>query len=172
SMASGTLSIDFLVVRYNTDGSLDTSFGDPDPLNAPLHRGYVVTPFSTGYDVAHAALLQPDGKIVVGGYTFPTASMAVARYNTDGSLDPTFGNGGKVFVDLPGGWGLAIQSDSKLLIAGETQGDSSFVVARLNPNGALASSFAAGGNLVVKPTSSKHGGQALAYAIAIQRVPS
>jgi uncharacterized delta-60 repeat protein len=171
SMASGTLSIDFLVVRYNTDGSLDTSFGDPDPLNAPLHRGYVITSFSTGYDAAHAGLLQPDGKIVVGGYSSSTASMVVGRYNTDGTLDPTFGNGGKVFVDLRGVWGLAIQSDSKLLIGGETQGDSSFAVARLNPNGALDSSFATGGKLVVNPTNSKRGGRALANAIAIQRVP-
>ena len=171
STLSGTLSIDFLVVRYNTDGSLDTSFGDPDPLNSPLRLGYVITPISTNYDAPHAALLQPDGKIVVGGNSSLTASMVVARYNTDGTLDSTFGSGGKVFVDLPAVLGLAIQSDSKLLLAGYS-GSDSFAVARLNPNGALDSSFATGGKLVVNPTNSKRGGRALANAIAIQRVPA
>lgn len=171
STLSGTLSIDFLVVRYSTDGSLDTSFGDPDPLNSPLRLGYVITPFSTYYDAAHAVLLQPDGKIVVGGNSSLTRSMAVARYNTDGTLDPTFGNGGKVLVDLPSLKGLAIQSDSKLLLAGDNQADS-FAVARLNPNGTLDSSFGAGGKVVVSVTTRKHGGSALGNAIAIQRVPA
>jgi uncharacterized delta-60 repeat protein len=170
STASGTLSIDFLVVRYNTDGSLDTSFGDADPLNPPLHRGYVVTSFGTGVDQAHVALLQPDGKIVVGGYSGSTFSTAIARYNTDGTLDPTFGSGGKVFVDVPDARSMAMQSDSKLLLGGDV-GDS-FVVARLNPNGTFDSGFGTGGKVVANATTRKRGGTAVTNAIAVQRVPA
>jgi uncharacterized delta-60 repeat protein len=171
STLSGTLSIDFLVVRYNNDGSLDTSFGDPDPLNPPLHRGYVITSFGTGVDQAHVALLQPDGKIVVGGYSGSVVSSVVARYNSDGTLDATFGSGGKLFLVVPSIHGLAIQSDGKLLLGGDSQGDS-FAVARLDPNGALDSSFGTGGKVVVNATTGKHGGSATGSAIAIQRVPA
>src|SRR5689334_22880796 len=71
------------VARYNTDGSLDTTFGTD---------GKVTTDFNPSA-VAYSVAIQPDGKIVVAG---GGSGVAVARYNTDGSLDPTFGAGGKV----------------------------------------------------------------------------
>jgi uncharacterized delta-60 repeat protein len=163
---------DFMVLRYNTDGSLDTSFGDPDPLNPAVRRGFVITPFTSGRDFGRAALLQPDGKIVVGGYADP--NMAVARYNSDGTLDTTFGSGGKVTV----GFGvsaqatsIAIQSDGKLILAGfEVAYTYVIGLARLNSNGSLDSSFGTGGLLTLNPRGPA--GYAWAWSVAIQRVPA
>ena len=83
------------LIRYNIDGSLDTSF-DGD--------GKVTTEILNN-DEATSVTIQPDGKIVVGGAA--ASDFALARYNTDGSLDTTFGNGGKVvpFLMVPRGAG-------------------------------------------------------------------
>ncbi len=84
----GPTTSDFLIVRYNGDGSLDTSFGN---------GGKVLTDFGM-QDYAHAIAVQPDGKIVAAGVgEGPSSTNTVlARYNADGSLDSTFGIGGKV----------------------------------------------------------------------------
>ena len=82
----------FGVARYEVDGTLDLGFGD---------GGKVRTRFPGGA-AAHAVLVQPDGKIVVGGsrgYDF-----ALARYTTDGSLDAGFGRGGTVTTPLGTAW--------------------------------------------------------------------
>jgi uncharacterized delta-60 repeat protein len=165
-------SMSFTVLRYNVDGSLDTLFGDPDPLNPPMRRGFVVTSFSTSSNnIAHALLLQPDGKIVVGGSGL---NMAVARYNSDGTLDTSFGSGGKVIVDFGSSAAVqrvALQSDGKLVLAGQAGAPSGFGLARLNPNGSLDSTFGTGGKLVVNPSSVKRG-SGFAWALAIQRIPA
>ena len=164
---------DFAVVRYNTDGSLDTSFGDPDPLNPPLRLGYVLTPFTSGSDWGQAAALQADGKIVAGGYAQP-GSFAVARYTSDGTLDATFGSGGKTIIDFGSSANLhqlVIQSDGKLVLAGDAGSPSQFALARLNQNGTLDSTFGTGGKLLVNPSSVKRG-RGFAYTVAIQRVPA
>src|SRR5207245_943210 len=86
---------DFALARYNPDGSLDPSFGS---------GGRVLTDFG-GYDEASALALQSDGKIVVAGFSDVVGfGFALARYNPDGSLDPSFGSGGRV---LTGGVALA-----------------------------------------------------------------
>ena len=80
----------FALARYNTDGSLDTTFGS---------GGLVTTSFGDGDDVATGVAVQGDGQIVVSGTTLVDGSgnigtathFALARYNTDGSLDTTFG---------------------------------------------------------------------------------
>jgi uncharacterized delta-60 repeat protein len=83
---------DFALVRYNSDGSLDTSF-DGD--------GKVTTPIGTSYDDAESVTLQPDGKILVAGHTQGSSwDFALARYNSDGSLDTTFGGSGKVTTPI------------------------------------------------------------------------
>ena len=70
---------DFALVRYNADGSLDTSFGGGD--------GIVTTPIGTSNDSANGVLVQPDGKIVVAGTAFGSTGydFALVRYNSDGS---------------------------------------------------------------------------------------
>ncbi|HKP10936.1 MAG TPA: delta-60 repeat domain-containing protein, partial [Blastocatellia bacterium] len=87
----------FALARFNSDGSLDNSFGS---------EGKVTTAFSGQRCEAYAIALQPDGKIIAAGYstqtTRPTHILAMARYNSDGSLDRSFGNGGKVSNDFFG----------------------------------------------------------------------
>src|SRR4030095_7517656 len=111
---------DFLVARYNADGALDTSFGTGCKT---------LRDFSTPVDVTVAVALQPDGKIVVVGGTRQLGSrttipydLALARFNPDGSVDTTFGTGGRV-VDVVAGtddlaYGVALQSDGKIVAAG------------------------------------------------------
>ncbi|MBL9133011.1 MAG: hypothetical protein JNG86_17510, partial [Verrucomicrobiaceae bacterium] len=81
---------DFTVARYLQNGVLDVTFGG---------NGKVQTPIGSGDDDAEAVAIQSDGKIVVAGHTITAArgwDIAVARYNTNGSLDTTFGSGGKM----------------------------------------------------------------------------
>jgi uncharacterized delta-60 repeat protein len=137
---------DFAVARYNTNGSLDETFGT---------GGIVTTPIGTSTDRANSVVLQSDGKIVVAGYarittTSTTDDIAVARYNTNGSLDETFGTGG--FVTTPIGTStdransVVLQSDGKIVVAGyasitTTSTTDDIAVARYNTNGSLDTTF-------------------------------
>lgn len=85
---------DFAVVRYNTNGSLDNTFGN---------NGVVTSDLQTGSDdVAYSIALQTDGKIVLAGYSDNGSNKdaALVRYNNDGTLDNTFGNNGIVLTDF------------------------------------------------------------------------
>ncbi len=138
-------NMDFAVVRYNLDGSLDMTFGD---------GGTVITDFGTRGDAAYSVAVQSDGKIVAAGRKSTTATgsssapgdFALARYNTDGSPDTTFGVDGKVTTDLGGGTeqadSVAIQSDGKIVAAGRSNG---FGIARYNSDGSLDPTFGNGG---------------------------
>jgi uncharacterized delta-60 repeat protein len=138
---------DFAVVRYNTDGSLDTSFsGD----------GIVTTAIGDVDDLVTSVLLQSDGKIVAAGYTYDGATIdfAVVRYNTDGSLDTTF-NAGVIDGIVTTGIGasqavaesIALQSDGKIVAAGYAgaSGVNDFAVVRYNTDGSLDTSFSGDG---------------------------
>ena len=107
---------DFVVTRYNTDGTLDITFGN---------RGKVRTDFPGLAAVPSSVVIQPDGKIVVAGGAFPLFTFAgnfeVVRYNTNGSLDTSFGDGGIVTTIFPAGsyaFDVALQSDGKIIAAG------------------------------------------------------
>jgi uncharacterized delta-60 repeat protein len=164
-------NLDFVALRYNSDGSLDKTFGDPDPLNPPLRLGYVRTPFSTDYDPSQTSLLQPDGKIVLAGSAKSSGVdvWAVVRYKTDGTLDPSFGIGGKKTLSVSNSLvqDIAIQSDGKLVLVGKPD----FTIMRLNQDGSPDASFGTGGKVTASP-SSKKGGSGMAYAVAIQRIPA
>ena len=84
---------DFALVRYNNDGTLDSSFNS---------TGIVYTSFGTSFDVANAAAIQADGKIVVAGVTDLGGNFdfAVARYNVNGTLDTSFDTDGKVTTSV------------------------------------------------------------------------
>jgi uncharacterized delta-60 repeat protein len=115
----------FALARYLADGSLDPSFGGD---------GTVVSAITISQDVlvAGALVLQPDGKIVVGGSTVQSSSVfAVARYLGDGSLDASFdGDGIAVLTGGPAfAYGLALQADGKIVAAG-SPGAGDLVVAR------------------------------------------
>lgn len=137
---------DIALVRYNSDGTLDNSFGT---------AGIVTTNINND-DLPESVALQSDGKIVIGGSSNATnvgADFAVVRYNSDGSLDNTFGTGGITTVDIGfGGAGstdlahsVAIQSDGKIILAGQTAlstgGNDDVAIVRLTSSGVLDSGF-------------------------------
>jgi uncharacterized delta-60 repeat protein len=136
----------FALARLNPDGSFDASFGD---------AGHVTTPFDDSAGAA-AGLLQPDGRIVavgmVGFSTFDT--IAAARYNADGTLDPTFGDGGQLTLPQFQPFtvrDVALQPDGKILIAGTAgpwNGPWDFGLVRLLPNGAPDTSFGGDGLVI------------------------
>jgi uncharacterized delta-60 repeat protein len=141
---------DFALARYNIDGSLDQSFGT---------AGKVKTDFFGSIDSGFGIALQQDGRIIVAGATIVNSSnndFAVARYNTDGTLDNTFGNGGKVTTDFFGfsdrGTDVIVQQNGRILVAGSAfRGIASvvdFALVRYNADGTLDSSFGAGGRVV------------------------
>jgi uncharacterized delta-60 repeat protein len=145
-VVAGVSSGDFAVGRYNSDGSLDSTFGS---------GGIVTTDFNGPSDHAYDVALQPDGKIVVAGWAANVSltDFGVVRYNTDGSLDSSFGAGGKVTTDFQNdndsAYAVAIQSDGKIVVAGDVAigGLFYFGIVRYNSNGALDSSFGVGGKL-------------------------
>jgi uncharacterized delta-60 repeat protein len=153
----------FALARYNSDGTLDASFGS---------GGQVTTNFGNEYDYAYAVAIQSDGKIVAAGYAFIWSDFdfALARYNSDGSLDASFGSGGRVSTDF-GGWdyayAVAIQSDGKIVVAGYAPvgGNNNFALARYNSDGSLDTSFGSGG-MVTTDFGSEND---RASAVAIQR---
>jgi uncharacterized delta-60 repeat protein/uncharacterized repeat protein (TIGR02543 family) len=152
---------DFALARYTSAGSLDTSFGT---------GGMVTTDFGSNYDYANAVLLQADGKIVaagmaqIGGH----AVFALARYNSDGSLDTGFGTGGEVTTPIGAlnsmGYAAALQSDGKIVIAGSSNNGSSFALVRYNSDGSLDTGFGTGGEV----TTAIGTGNNAAFAVAIQ----
>jgi uncharacterized delta-60 repeat protein len=114
------------VTRLNPNGSLDTTF-DGD--------GTATIDFGSMADLANDAVLQPDGKIVVAGYTQADEDVAVVRLDPDGSLDATFGTDGKATVDFGGvatfGFAVALQPNRRIVVAGQRTGNDDFAVARL-----------------------------------------
>ena len=143
-------SSDFVLVRYNVNGSLDTTF-DSD--------GKVTTDIGTNSgDTALTVVLQSDGKIVAAGYSDVGGSgdFALVRYNVDGSLDTSFDSDGKVTTDIgisssdSAGYSVVLQSDGKIVFAGSSVvgGSSDIVVVRYNANGTLDTSFDTDGKVV------------------------
>ena len=99
-------------------GGLDSSFsGD----------GKAVTDFTSRHDWASAVVVQSDGAILVAGESGygSGARFGVARYRTDGTLDPSFGGDGKVRTDLTNGidfaYDMALQADGKIVVTGEAR---------------------------------------------------
>src|SRR5665647_93001 len=142
--SSNNSNLDFALVRYNPDGSLDTSFH---------FNGQVVTVVGSNDDAALGVALQDDGKIVTCGYTFngKDRDIALVRFTGDGSLDIEFGVNG--IVTLPIGSGndvaaaVAVQSDGAILVSGTVEDASrkAGVLVRFLPNGTVDSSFGKGG---------------------------
>ena len=132
----------YIIFNYPTfiskrfpDGSIDSSYG---------FDGYSR---SVSFNDAYAAL-QPDGKIVIAGSGF-----GVARINTNGMPDSTFGNNGMQTTGFNGNSNassVAIQSDGKIVVAGtdEINGDTYFAVARYNTNGSPDNTFNGNGQLI------------------------
>ena len=152
----------FALVRYADDGALDASFGV---------GGIVTTDFVGPPRAAHALVLQPDGKLVVAGERRApqTNDIAIARYDSDGTIDASFGTGGVAATNLEGDFetGLAVvrQADGKLVVAGQRSDGTvaDFVLVRFDANGVLDADFAGGGSL-----TDFGGGPDAALALAAQ----
>jgi len=142
---------DFAITRYNADGTLDSTFG---------RGGKVRTDFPGLAAVPSSVVIQSDGKIVVAGGAFPIFTFAgnfvIARYNSNGKLDRSFGDNGIVTTFFEAGSyasSVALQSDGKIIAAGTVfvdfiigeQSDTDFALARYNRDGSLDTTFGSGG---------------------------
>ena len=142
------------------NGSLDTTFGI---------GGKVTTAIGTSNDIATSVAIQSDGKIVAAGYSWNGSNddFALARYNVDGSLDTSFGIGGKVTTAIgtseDGAFSVAIQSNGKIVAAGVSFNEDKyhFALARYNVDGSLDTSFGIGGMVTTAI------GSALSYALSV-----
>ncbi|WP_297696753.1 DUF2341 domain-containing protein, partial [uncultured Eudoraea sp.] len=132
------LSDDFAVLRYNSDGTPDTTF-DGD--------GMVTTSFSAGLDQAYSIQIQPGGEILVLGTSSNGTELTMARYNADGSLDTSFDGDGKLTASFPAGLqnpdSVLLQSDGKILVSGTQYvvDHHQLALARFDANGNIDTSF-------------------------------
>jgi uncharacterized delta-60 repeat protein len=142
----GTAVLGFIAVTAvigDTTG-LDPAFGV---------GGKVVTDVSGRYDEIRALAIQGDGRIVVAGVTgtTPRRDFAIARYHSDGRLDPSFADAGTTVTDFGGGddvaWAVAVQADGRIVVGGTTDGD--FALARYSVDGTLDSQFGVGGKVAI-----------------------
>ena len=134
------LNNDFALVRYKSDGKLDSAFGD---------KFKVSTDFG-GNDVGYSVAIQADKKIVVAGSSSKNyGDFALARFRQNGKPDSSFGINGKVTSDFGGGGGgyaVAIQADGKILVAGSSYNE--FALARYNADGKRDTTFGARGRVI------------------------
>jgi uncharacterized delta-60 repeat protein len=161
---------DFAIAKYNADGSLATDFGD---------NGLVITDINNqSSDVAMAVAIQDDGKIVVAGRShagtvYENYSFAIARYNPDGTLDPSFGVQGKVsypyesYDDYSYEVSMALQPDGKIVVTGTCYQNiyDVFMTVRFTTAGQIDPTFGVNGKVI---TSLGEGFNGYPNAIAIQ----
>ncbi|MEO6435898.1 MAG: PKD domain-containing protein [Tepidisphaeraceae bacterium] len=151
-ISSGTATgNDVAIARFNEDGSLDMTFGGG--------TGKVVTDLGSSFDTANSLAVQSDGRIVLAGETRTSTSstdFALVRYNADGSLDTSFGTGGKVRTDLNTNSAdrpraMMLTPDGRIVVVGSTLAgfNSRFAAARFTTSGQLDTSFGGGDGVVI-----------------------
>jgi uncharacterized delta-60 repeat protein len=156
-------TLDFAVLRYNTDGTLDNTF-DGD--------GIAITDINSNDDYARSITLQTDGKIIVAGYAYLGffTDVAAVRYNTDGSLDNTFSFDGKAYTGVGSmddyGNCVVVQPDGAVVISGYTNEGlyNDFAVVRFTASGILDNTFDSDGVV----TTNFDGYDDFSYACALQ----
>ncbi len=152
---------DFALVRFNDDGSLDNGFGS---------QGKVATDLGNSPDIGFTAAIQNDGKIIVAGTSSSAHSnMSLVRYNTDGIIDTSFLNHGRILNDMgssSAGYSASVLPDGKIIVAGfyDNGSNSDFLLSRFNTDGSLDFSFPGGGN----ETQDLNGASDVANSIAVQ----
>ena len=147
-VVAGQRKSDFALVRYNSDGSLDNTFNGTGKVTTDIA--------SSSDDYARQVVVQSDGRIVVGGFFLggDNNNFVLVRYTSNGSLDSSFGTGGKVKTDLGSredrASGLALQSDGKILLGGGWGNGSrfDFALVRYNVNGSLDTTFNGTGKVI------------------------
>ena len=140
---------DFAVVRYNPNGTLDSTFGT---------KGIVTTSISNADDYASSLAIQIDNKIIVAGSSFNEKDFAMIRYNPNGTLDNTFGKNGIVNIQSDSSYNVissvAIQSDGKIVAAGSSGNNSTIL--RYNSDGTLDNNFGVNGIEITPIGNSKN----------------
>jgi uncharacterized delta-60 repeat protein len=160
-VVAGYEGSDFAIARFTAAGVLDTSFsGD----------GMQTVDFAGAIEQAWALARQSDGRLIMGGSSGPssTTDFALARLNTDGSLDTTFSGDGRATADITGGdsvRALAIQSDGRIVAAGAagTLYQRDFGIARFATDGSLDLTFSGDGK-----TTTTFGDLDYAEGVAVQ----
>ena len=141
-------SFDFTLFRVNQDGQLDPDFGN---------NGIVITPISNLTDRAHSIDLQADGKILAAGFLHDGVhwDFVMARYLSNGAIDPDFGTNGIVIVDFASdddfAYSVKLQADGKIVMAGYAVNGSDIgdvALVRFNPDGTLDNSFGVAGKVI------------------------
>ncbi len=148
------------LLRYNINGSLDSSFGS---------GGIVLTALGLGFKEALSVALQTDGKIVACGEL--NGDLAVLRYKTNGDLDSTFATNGIASIHFTTGnteygYSVKIQDDGKIVVAGQSYTNSilmHYIIARLNVDGSIDINYGVGGKI-----SGSMGSMSFAHSIDIQ----
>lgn len=154
-------SWDFLIVRFNEDGSIDSSFAQ---------RGFMTKDFGKD-DRAFDIAVQNDGKILVCGFAERfNWDFAISRFNNDGSIDTTFGEKGSLLLNIGTyndvAFSIKVQNDNKIIVCGWTYifGSWDFALVRLNPDGSLDKTFGATGIV----TTDYHRQYNTAHSVVIQ----
>jgi len=151
---------DFSLIRLNADGSLDSGF-DGD--------GKALIPVGSSADNGRSVTLQPDGKILVAGYSSNGSNndFSLIRLNADGSLDSGFDGDGKALIPVASGddngQSVIVQPDGKILVAGYSIGSNgyNFSLVRLNADGSLDSGFDGDGTALIPGGSGTDDGQSI-----------
>ena len=140
---------EFIIARYSAKGVIDTSFGS---------NGYSTVAIGLGMNYCHALLGQSDGKFILtgGALTSQSNDFALARFNSNGSLDTSFGSNGVVTTDFTVTGRAtadetatgALQADGKIVVGGYA--NRQFAIARYSTTGALDTSFGSGGKVTAK----------------------
>ena len=163
---------DFAVIRYNSNGTLDDTFDGTTNAN-----GVILTPIGQSEDEAFGVAIQPDGKIVLVGQTYDgvKTSLAIARYNSDGTLDMSFDGDGRAVISPSIGNAMlrsvAVRPDGRILATGSASNGVNFdiVVVQLNADGTLDAAFDGnsgnGNGIVVTPVGA---GNDQGYGVVIQ----
>ncbi len=150
----------FAIARLNADGTPDATFGDGDGMATAIQPDGLISRAT-----ATAVAIQPDGRIVAAGYLlgdmqsskYTGYSFVLARFNTDGALDPSFGTAGEVRIDFGSRnalvHDLCIDSQSRIVVGGNVVpfdgGNHDMAAVRLLPNGQLDPAFGVGGQAIV-----------------------
>jgi uncharacterized delta-60 repeat protein len=163
AFSNGPTDDDFALVRYTRDGRLDQTFGSSGIVTADFGSGG-----STSLDRAGGLALQPDGRIVIAGFTRgERQAFAVARYQSDGQLDATFGSGGKTVIPAREAqlYSVIIQPTHDIVLAGSSaaadQATAPFTLVRLHPEGGSDETFGSGGIVTTSFEGSRSGARAV-----------
>ena len=147
----------FVLVRYNTNGLLDTTFGID---------GRVITNLSDKLDKITSIVIQNDGKIIASGTTSDDSNysdFSIVRYNSDGTLDPIFGNNGITVTSIRTwdfGYAVVLKDDNTIVVSGSTSNafnpvfgpDYDFAVLKYDKYGVLDTTFGNGGSVIIGTT--------------------